>query len=377
MALRRRSKIILALGVFVFAVVTARLAAPVYILGYVNRTLEGLDGYTGHVGDIDLGIWRGAYVIRDLKIEKTTEKMPVPFVSIDQVDISVQWAALLQGSIVSEIQLESPKINIVAERKKESKQEDQVEKREKERVASGGDSSWQKQVKELVPFDINRVGVTNGQIHFRDPYSEPKVDVAIRKLRGQVTNITNSEELNKDLNATASFKAEALGSGELSLDGRIDPYAKLPTFSLNAQMENLKIAELNDFLKAYANVDAEAGTLSVYTEVNSRQGRFKGYVKPLIRDLKLLKWREEEEGFFGKLWEGIVATGKEILENNEKQQVATRIPLSGRIDQPEADIITTVFQVLRNAFIEALRRGLEPGLGEDGKSERGEEKAAK
>jgi hypothetical protein len=364
--MRRITKIGIGLAVFVFAIVTARLIAPIYILGYVNRTLQGLDGYTGHVNDIRLGIWRGAYVIRGITIEKTTEKLPVPFVSVDQVDISIHWDALLKGSIVGEIELLKPELNIVAEHKKETKEEQQVEEREKER-AKTGDSSWQTQVKQLVPLDINRIGIEGGAVHFRDPYGEPKVDVVVSNIRGEVTNLTNSEELNKDMVANASFRALALKSGDVSLDGKIDPYAELPTFELAAKLENLQIKELNDFLKAYANVDAEKGTLSVYTEVKSEKGRFKGYVKPIIRDLDVLRWKEEKEGFFGKLWEGVVEVGKGILENDDKQQVATRIPMSGRIDKPDADIVATVIYILRNAFVEALRRGLEPTLGDDAK----------
>jgi hypothetical protein len=143
---------------------------------------------------------------------------------------------------------------------------------------------------------------------------------------------------------------------------------------MKAELEKLKIKELNDFLKAYANVDAEKGTLNVYTEVESKNGRFNGYVKPMMIDLKILRWKDEEEGFFGKLWEGVAELGKNILRNREKNQVATRVPLSGKIEKPDADIFETVIEVLRNAFIEALRRGLEPAIGDEGIARREEEK---
>lgn len=357
--MRRSTKILIAVATFALLIVALRLAAPVYILGYVNKTLQGLDGYTGRVADIDLNLWRGAYVIRGVRIEKTTKREPLPFVEVERVDISVHWDALLKGSIVGEIGLESPKLNFLAEKKKETKGEQQTEKREARKAASG-DSSWQTQVKELVPLDINRIGIRDGEIHYRDPYAEPKVNVYIKNLRGALTNLTNSEELSKNMVAHAHFQGTALGSGDLTLDADVDPYQKSPTFSLTAKLEDLKIVQLNDFLKAYANVDAEAGTLSVYTEVESAKGRFKGYVKPLMRDLRVLRWKDEEEGFFHKLWEGIVEVGKGILENDEKDQVATRIPLSGKLESPEAGIGETVLYVLRNAFVQALRRGLDP-----------------
>jgi hypothetical protein len=272
----------------------------------------------------------------------------------------------LQGSLVGEIELYAPKLNLVAERKAESKAEDNVETREKDRLAKGEETSWQKQVKELVPLDINRIAIIDGEFRYRDPYANPKVDVPVTNINGEVTNLTNSEELSDDLVARANFHASALGSRKIAFSGSMDPYAQQPTFSLKAEAEELQFTKLNDFLKAYANVDAEKGTLSIYTELEAKSGSFKGYIKPITRDLEILSWNKEKEGFFGKLWEGVVGAVKDVVENDEKQQVATRVPFSGKVDNPEADIFETLLTVLENAFIEALRRGLEPVAGEGG-----------
>lgn len=372
--MRRRTKIWIALGTVLVLLIALRLVAPMFVLRYVNNTLAGLDGFTGHVADIDLGLWRGAYVIKGIVIEKTTKKEPVPFVSVDRADISVHWDALLHGRIVGEIELLAPKLNLVAEKKAEPKAEDNVEKREKNRLAKGEETTWQTQVKQLVPLSINRIGIQDGEFHYKDPYASPKVDVPVKKLTGEVTNLTNSEDSSDAMPAHAEFHAVAMRSGKVALTGRMDPFATKPTFHMKASVEELQFRELNNFLKAYANVDAEKGTLSVYSELESKNGRFKGYIKPITRDLQILKWNAEHEGFFGKLWEGIVEVGKDIFENQKKDQVATRIPLEGKIENPKADVFQTLLEVLHNAFIEALRRGLEPAIGKDGSIARSDKK---
>lgn len=357
---------------FVLVVLVARAIAPIYILGFVNRTLNGLDGYSGRVADIDLHIWRGAYEIKGIKIFKTTGKAPMPFVAIESADISVHWDALLKGAIVGEVDLYHPELNFMAEKKKESAVEDQKEKREAKKAAQG-ESSWQTQVKELVPLDINRIGVHDGEIHFRDTHSDPKVNIYVQRLRGELTNLTNSDELNEDMVATASFKGRALGSGDLTLEAKVDPYKKAPTFKLSAALEKLEIKELNDFLKAYANVDAEKGRVSVFTEVTAARGRFNGYVKPLVRDLDLLKWKDEDEGVVGKLWEGLVGAGAALFENQKEDQIATKIPFSGKVESPSADIGETVLYVLKNAFIRALQFGLDRDVGGAEKGDQGKD----
>jgi hypothetical protein len=364
----RTKKFGIAAVAFVLVVVAARVAAPYYIVKYVNKTLDELDGYTGSVADVDLHIWRGAYQIEDVRILKEGQrgKKPIPLFAAQTIDISVEWEALLDGAIVAEIDLLSPKLNFVAEKGKESKSEDAAEKRDKERVAKGGESTWQKQVKELVPLKINRIGLVDGSIHYRDPHADPKVNVYVQKLYGEVTNLTNSEELSDTLAASAWFRGLALGSGKLKIDAKMDPYAKLPSLTLDAKLENLQIKQLNDFLKAYANVDAEQGTLSVYTEIATSKGRFKGYVKPLVRDLRIIRWKDEREGFFRKVWEGMVEAATEVIENHKKEQIATRIPFSGKLENPQADVLATALAVLRNAFIEALKGGLEREISLEG-----------
>lgn len=49
--------------VIAVVLVLVRLALPYGLLWYVNRTLDKLPDYHGHVADSDLSLWRGAYQI--------------------------------------------------------------------------------------------------------------------------------------------------------------------------------------------------------------------------------------------------------------------------------------------------------------------------
>jgi len=56
--------------VIVLLVVIIRIALPGIVKNYVNKKLNELPGYTGHVADIDIHLIRGAYVIKDLELRK-------------------------------------------------------------------------------------------------------------------------------------------------------------------------------------------------------------------------------------------------------------------------------------------------------------------
>ena len=73
------------------------IALPHILLRYVNRQLTLIDGYRGHVEEIDVHLWRGAYTIKSIKLDKTGGKIPVPFFNARAIDLSVEWRALLMA----------------------------------------------------------------------------------------------------------------------------------------------------------------------------------------------------------------------------------------------------------------------------------------
>ena len=59
--------------------VAMRLALPWAIKSYVNHHLSKISDYSGRVENIRVHLWRGAYEIDRISINKTEGKIPVPF----------------------------------------------------------------------------------------------------------------------------------------------------------------------------------------------------------------------------------------------------------------------------------------------------------
>jgi uncharacterized protein DUF748 len=368
---------------FVALLVGIRAVLPIVVERYVNKTLDELEGYSGHIEDVDLALIRGAYVIEGVRIVKTGGKVPVPFFSASQIDLSVQWGALLDGAIVSEIDVQDPKVNFVTAPSKDEKNSKDDEKpkgedepkgdeKPKGEAKSGGTSSqeeqvapssnWTDVVKDLVPFDINRFSIQNGEVHYRDFGSEPNVDIYVQDIQAEARNLTNSEERAGSLVATFDGRATAMRSGRISFKGQVDPYAKEPTFQTAFKLNGLDLPQLNPYLRAYANVDVEKGTFSLDAEFAASQGKFEGYVKPFIDHLDVLRWQSEKESFPNKVWQALVEGTNNLIKDKSRDRTAARIPFEGRFDQPKIGIWSAIGSVLRNGFIEALRRGLEGSI---------------
>lgn len=318
-----------------------RMFLPTVVLHYANKSLSGIDGYFGHIDDIDLHIYRGAYVIENIYIDKidSTSQAHVPFVRSKQIDLSVEWKSLFKGRIVGEIELLNPELKFT----KDKAEPDDVQK----------DSTDFKQVLEdFMPLEINFIKVVNGTIRFIDATAQPKIDIALTNIQVLAQNL-NSVQDSALLPATLTATANVY-KGDFSLNMKIDPLASSPTFDMNAEIKNTQLPDLNDFLKAYAKFDVSKGTFGMYTEVASKDGKFVGYVKPVIENLDVKGMEDRNDSFFNKLYESLVGAVGVLLKNSEEKQIATKIPIEGEYGQTSVGTWYAIIEVLRNAFVQAL-----------------------
>lgn len=364
---KRKRKRRIIWGSIILVLVAFRLLLPYIVLKYVNGKLENLEEYYGHVNDIDLHLYRGAYEIKDIKILKrvekkgktgTAEKDTIPFFKSPSIDLSIEWSAIFHGSIVGEISVEQPVVNFV---KDKHKGED----------VKADTADFAQLVDDLMPVTINRFDIHNGEVHYRDLKARPKLDIAMKNINITATNLTNVTDSKELLPATLTARAEAYEGG-FALNAKFDGLAKKPTFDMNVSMKGLQLVLLNDMLREYGNFDVKKGTFSMYGEFAAKEGKFGGYVKPFLKDLDIVQWNKEEGNFKQILWETLVASAAEILQNQKKEQLATKININGTFDKVHLNTWRAISYVLRNAFLHALKPAVDNSISinnlkEDGK----------
>jgi uncharacterized protein YhdP len=335
------------LVVVVVLLIGLRIALPYIVLNYANKVLKNdLEGYTGSIDDVSMSLYRGAYGIDSLKILKLNGKSPVPFVSVDHIDFSIEWRALLKGAVVAEVTTVHPALNFV-DGPTEAQQQ------------TGEEGNWQQVLDELFPLKINQWKVENGEVRFRNFSTQPKVDLHITNMNLVARNLRNSYKDSEQLPASVEGSALVLGDGKLNLNARLNPLKNPLAFDFNLQMTNVSLPKLNNFLEAYGGFDVEKGKLEVYTEVKGSENKFQGYVKPLLTDVKVIDETDKMKKPRELVWEGVVGLTNMIFKNWNKDRLATRVPIEGDLSDPEVDTWKTIVEVLRNAFIEAIQPGLE------------------
>lgn len=326
--------------VFLLLIIVTRIILPTYVKNYVNKVLSDLPGYYGQVESIDISLIRGAYTINNLYLNEVDDNSQIPFLDFKKTDISIQWKSLLKGKIVSEIEMESPSVIYVFEdQKTTAANEAEVE-------------DWTKALTNLVPIDINRLYVTNGKAAFVQLAANPNIDLQLNNITLEAANLRNVVREGDKLPSSLKATATSIGNGKVHLTGKMDILKEIPDMDISFSLKEAEATSLNDFTKHYAGIDFNSGTYGVFSEIAIANGYLKGYIKPILKDAKLLG---KEDGFLNGIWEGFVGFFKLILKNQKQNSLATNVPLEGDLNNVKTKIWPTVLNIFKNAWVKSYK----------------------
>lgn len=346
----------LVVAVLALLLIILHLLLPWLVREYLNDQLADMGDYRGHVEDVDLTWWKGAYRINGLEITKTEGEAQVPFLDVPSMDISVRMRALWQeGMLIGEVDIHQPELNFVDGDTEQQKQ-------------TGDGVDWRAQLEDMVPVQLNEVRIHQGTVSFRNFSSDPPVNISASEVQLRIRNLTNAPDAQDQRSASLEGTANFLGHAAVEASAHFDPLGRVDNAELQLRMLGLDLTRINDFASAYGNFDFRAGEGDLTMELEVRERQLDGYIKPLMRNVDVFDMdqdlRNEDKGFFRGLWEAIVHGGQEVLQNQRKDQFATRIELSGSLDNTEMSAFQAFIAILRNAFVDAFTPRFERALEE-------------
>ncbi len=350
----------LPLGIFLslaLLLLVLHLALPYLVLNYLNGKLADMGDYRGHIEDVDLAWWRGAYRADDLIIEKKNERVQAPLFTANAIDIGLSWRALWKDqALVGEIVLEQPHLNFVDGNEENDSQ-------------TGDGVDWRDRVNDLMPFTLNELRIVDGQVSFRNFQADPPVHVYANAINASLFNLTNTADQEQGRVARFEGRAKLFNQAPIEATARFDPYTDWEDFQFSLRLTGLDLTKLNDFASAYGNFDFAAGTGDLVVEAEANNSQLDGYIKPLLRNVEVFNFEQDVEnddkGFFRGIWEAVVGGGEEVLQNQSKDQFATRVELSGSTKNADVSPFQAFVAILRNAFVEAFSARFERSLADD------------
>ncbi len=160
-----------------------------------------------------------------------------------------------------------------------------------------------------------------------------------------------------------------------------DPLAPQPHFHLSAKIDDVNLPELNDSLRAYANVDVGKGTFRMAAEMAGKDGGFQGYVKPFFENVEFNNIEDKKKGVLSRIWENMIQGLAWLVKNKQRDQIATRIPFEGQFGDPKMGLLATITNLFRHGFVRAFNPTVEGSINPEnilpsGKSADGKDVAA-
>jgi len=343
------SYIIITLLILVLAGI--RIALPWIVKDYVNKKLNELPGYSGHVNDIDIRLYRGAYVIKELELRKKIDPAKYPFLTIKHADLSIEWRSLFKGKLVSKIILNQPVIYILAANEDLSKEPSK--------------DSWTKTVKAIMPVTINRLQINEGKFAYLDFKKKQQVNLHIDHLQMTALNLANVQKAATPLPSTVTLTGTSIGNGHLKAAMKVNVLKDIPDFDMSMKLTGINMLSLNSFLEAQVKFDIERGHLSIFSKLKLINSEMDGYVKPFIKDLKVLNVKKDikkKGGVLRVVKKAVVGLFAKAVENPKTKKIATIVPIKGNISDPKTSGWQTFLGILKNAFIKALQEKIQGGL---------------
>lgn len=335
MYLKKVSKLLI---LVFFVLVALRLALPYALRSYVENRINQIPEYHASIGDIDLHLYRGSYTIKKIALAKINHNIPVPFFSAEAINLAIEWSSLLHGRFVGKIDAYEPSLNFVIEPSGKNEQ-------------LSIDKEWEYAVKALFPLNFNQIIIKNGSVNLQSFKGNPPFKLSLNTINFQIDNV---QKVMKGAALYSTFKGQAkMNQGDFTVEGRVNPYAKKPTFLLNSALRSMQIEQANNFLLHFTHVDVSTGNFSLYSEIAAADGRIHGYAKPIVKNLKILA-PHEHVGPIEFLYKGLLEMGSKVITNSQKRTIATKISIEGDIEEPDTSLLSIIGYLLRHAFIQAL-----------------------
>jgi hypothetical protein len=349
---RWKKGLLIAAGLFLAIVLVVWAYLPAILKWEINRALAGMPGYAGRVEYVGLSLFEGVARVEGVSISRKEPALRRVF-SIDALRVVLRWREAFRGNFVGEIQMVKPWVSLKTEDLQAAKKETAKDVAEQEK----------KRVRRVFPMKIDRFRIEDGAFHYYDQSASPPIHLFATKVEVEAENLTNTRKLLKSLMSTLQAQAKVMDSGDFSARLAFNPFHEQPTFNLDGQLQGLRLTSLNEYLRRYVGMDVQGGVFGFVMEAAAEDGRFKGYVKPTIKDLNVVNLKKEKMRFSVKVKEVAAEALGEILENQPKDRVATKIEFSGRFKDPHVSLWSAAVNILRNAFIRALSPTLEGSIG--------------
>jgi hypothetical protein len=218
-----------------------------------RRANERLRGYQVQIGRVNLRPFAFGFDVLELVVARDGH-LDLPVAQLTELSARIDGRALARGALVADVDLERP-IVYVDRRQAQREARDEIPVHER---------GWQDALRALVPLEINRIRVRNGEATYLD--DGPFEPLRLTEIQGEAANIRNIASRDREYPSKLSLEARVFEDGRLRVRGYADFLAE-PLAGVRAEVELDGVA-LGYFqpILARHHFDVKSGVLALSGE---------------------------------------------------------------------------------------------------------------
>lgn len=344
--MKTRYKGLIALLIFL---VIARAVLPSIILSRTNEYLANFSPiYAIHIDDLDLGLLTFSYTGQNTTgiYKKDNSK----FFTTKSVRVQISFTELFHGRILTNVRIDDGSFVLTKALFAQGAKDPEKAKEDAKKAA-----------KAMFPLRVAVIEFHNGSFDFADFLSQDK------DTRWRVSEI-NSKFLNINPVPENPY-TQVFGDGKFldvapfKIAGKAKRLETPMDFKVDFEMKNFKLTDSNPMLLHYLPFTFSRGNLDVYSEVAMVKGTMNGYVKPFIKDAKILKAGEDFKSIKHFAFEMAGAFANFMLKNADDKTVATKIIFKKRPGASfEIEGVDAALDAVKHGYIKELTPGIEDSI---------------
>lgn len=314
-------KIYLILSVIILLILF-RITLPYLGLYYLNQQINKDRNYHGHISNLDISFWHRSITLKEITISINNAPSKIPLFTATSIELFLQLTPLLSGKKVMDIKITHPVFNYLI------------------------DVSLPQSGESRKSLTIRKFEINNGEINIINFHDAPHFKIAIKHVHIELHKTKDSPVYLVD------SKGQVMNSGNFYIRGKLNPFSKEPNFYIESALKGLAIPEFNSILKHYTDITARDGTFNLFVKFSAKNGKLSGYAKPFLKNLSIIE--KKDDNIVKKIYKKAVKVSAKILQNSQQKTNATKINISGNINDPNIDMLSVVLYLLQHAFIQAL-----------------------
>ena len=206
-----------------------------------------------------------------------------------------------------------------------------------------------------------QVEITDSRFGFVNRRTTPSYRAFVDVARLRLENFTNQQTEGQ---MVATVSGRFMGSGPTNIVAHFRPEVDGPDFDMKVAIDSTALTTMNDMLRAHGKFDVTGGLFSFYSELAVKNGRIRGYVKPLFKDVQAYDPAQDREKSAGrKIYEKIVTGVAKLMKNAPRKEVATEVDISGPLQDPKGSTAQAIVKLIQNAFFKAILPGFDQDVG--------------